>query len=250
MNMKTSKLELRNTSYYPDNEVWPLIKAAYASVDQSRRPDQEMPRIIVKMTNCSAAYRGSAHWTEWDSRGLKWERIIVRIGAPDIYPQKIRYPKWKSDMPVYECRNYRECIVMVTAHEMQHCLGASGTYEGEFVCELAASDAIDYFRKNQSEIASEIWARMTRAQERSKAAAQRLAESKRPDVRFAKKLQQAREALTTWQRKSKLAANKVKKYARAVARHEKAIQQCEIDQNLPHPTESSEREVATSKAIS
>jgi uncharacterized protein YlxW (UPF0749 family) len=152
-------------------------------------------------------------------------------------------------MPVYECRNYRECIVMVTAHEMQHCLGASGTYEGEFICELAASDAIDYFRKHQSEIASEIWATMTRAQERSKAAAQRLAESKRLDVRLAKKLQQAQEALARWQRKSKFAANKVKKYTRAVARHEKAIQQLETDQNLFHENEPATCEANTSRAM-
>ena len=222
--MKTSKLWLRNTSRYPDHEAWPLIKAAYESVNQGCSRGQEMPRIIVKLTNCSVSYRGRAHWIEYDSPGRSWKRILVRVGAPDKFPRKIRYARWKSDMPEFECRSYRECIVMVTAHEMEHCLGASGRQSGEFRCEMAAWDAIDYFRKHQSEIEAEIAAGVERLSQTLLAKAQRLAESRRPEVLLAEKFKKAQEALGRWQRKSKLAASKVKKYCRAVARYQKRIQ--------------------------
>jgi hypothetical protein len=113
---------------------------------------------------------------------------------------------------------------MVTAHEMEHCLGASGRQSGEFRCEMAAWDAIDYFRKHQSEIEAEIAAGVERLSQTLLAKAQRLAESRRPEVLLAEKFKKAQEALGRWQRKSKLAASKVKKYCRAVARYQKRIQ--------------------------
>lgn len=231
--MKTSKLWLRNTSRYPDHEVWPLIKAAYESVDQGRSPGQEMHRIIVKLTNCSSPYRGRAHWTEWDSRGRRWERILVRVGTPDKFPRKIRSVRWKSDMPEVECRSYRECVVMVAAHEMEHCLGASGRHSGEFRCEMAARDAIDYFRKHQSKIEAEIAVGIGPILETLFAKPRRLAGSRRTEARLSEKLKKLQEALERWQRESKLAANKVKTYSRAVAHYQKRIQNIGNNQFQP-----------------
>lgn len=230
--MKTSTLWLRNTSRYPDFEVWPLINAAYKSVKQSLRPDQEMPKVIVNLTNCSRAYRGRAYWIEehytngsnaYNKRSIIWHRILIRVGAPDKFPRKVRYPTFKSDMPEYSCRTYREAIMMVAAHEIEHCLGTSGRQSGEFRCEMAAWDAIDYFRKHQVEIKANIAAGMKRSTERSEARMARIADSRRPEVRLAAKIEKIEMALTKWHRKSKLATNKVKKYSKALARYQKKL---------------------------
>lgn len=237
--MKTTKLWLRNTSRYPNHEVWPLIKAAYESVERSLVPGQQMPRIIVKLTNCCWSFRGRAHWDEYHSAGCKsttpqrergtlprtehWVRVLVRIGKPTQFPVNVRYPTFKTDMPEYECRSYREGIVMVTAHEMEHCLGASGRQHGEFRCEMTAWDAIDYFRKHQIEIEAEITAATDRINQRVQARITKEVEAKRPEVIREKKLKTAQAALSRWQRKYRLAAGKIKKYARAVKRYEKQM---------------------------
>lgn len=190
-----------------------------------------MPRVIVKLTNCRYSYRGRAHWIEYEhskenyGSSVRWHRILVRIGAPANFPKQVRYPRFKSDMPQYECRTYREAVVMVTAHEIEHCLGASGRMNGEFRCEMAAWDAIDYYRKHQPEVDQEITGALNRITQREQTQALRLTEAKRPEVQIIKKLKAAQEALMRWQRKQKLATGKVKKYSRAVKRYEKKIQE-------------------------
>lgn len=236
--MKTSKLWLRNTSRYSSHEVWPLIKAAYESVERSLAPGQVMPRIVVKLTNCCWSFRGRAHWEEWHTPGCKastpqreggygrsekWLRILVRIGKPHQFPVHVRYPTFKTDMPEYDCQSYREGIVMVTAHEMEHCLGASGRQHGEFRCEMTAWDAIDFYRKHQAEIESEIATATNRIAQRVQEKTAREIEAKRPEVIRAAKLKAAQVALGRWQRKHKLATGKVKKYARAVKRYERQM---------------------------
>lgn len=224
MKVKTSKLWLRNTSRYPDYEVWPLAKAAYESIERSLHRHQTMPRIAVKFTNYSHTFRGRAYWSERDEQGRDWKRILARVGAPDKFPVRRRDPRFKSDMPEYDCRTYREAIVMVIAHEIEHCLGTPGGKDGEFRCAMAGWDAIDYFRKYKSEIEAEMAAGKARQAKARQSRAARLAQARRPEVRLAKKLKELQAALSRWQRKSKLAATKVKKYSQAITRCRKKVQ--------------------------
>src|SRR5258707_14674734 len=91
MRTKGAGLWLRNTSRYADEEIWWLCRAAYDSTERSLKPGQRMPNIIVKLTNCSRAYRGRAYWTEWrkdhpNEMATEWKRILVRVGAPGNFP--------------------------------------------------------------------------------------------------------------------------------------------------------------------
>lgn len=231
--MKTSKLWLRNTSRYPDAEVWPLIKCAYESVERSVGKFHAMPHIIVKLTNCRGCYRGRAHWEEWhtDKSGLlrgsqmqrKWLRVLVRIGLPTRFPVNVRYARFKGDMPEYECKSYREAIVMVAAHEMEHCLGASGRKGGEFRCELSAWDAIEYYRKHQAEVDGEIDRALVKKAQLEFVKAERAAVRKDPVAVIRRKLEKARTMAAKWGRKQKVATGKLRKYQRAVKRLEKRI---------------------------
>jgi hypothetical protein len=241
--MKTSKLWLRNTSRYPDKEVWPLIKCAYESVERSISPGKTMPRIIVKLTNCRYAYRGRASWREWHrpdcnsacqklhgrfeychgEQMQEWTRVLVRIGPATKFPVNVRYPRFKGDMPEYVCANPREGIVMVAAHEIEHCLGASGRKAGEFRCELSAWDAIDYYRKHQAEVDEEIDRAMVSKAKAEFEKATRAAARKDPQAVTGRKLEAARMMAAKWARKQKLATGKLRKYQRAVKRLEKKI---------------------------
>ena len=229
--MRTTKLWLRNSSRYSDAEVWPLVKSAYESVERSVGKLQQMPRIVVKLTNCSHAYRGRASWQEWNKdkkapgyqQRVEWRRILVRIGPAQTFPVNVRYPRFKGDMPEFECRSYREAIVMVAAHEMEHCLGASGRKRGEFRCELSAWDAIEYYRKHQAEVDGEIDRALASEAERETAKGQRDAACKTPEAVIMRKLEAARAMAAKWARKQKLAGNKLRKYQRQVKRLEKQL---------------------------
>jgi hypothetical protein len=228
---KTDRLWVRNSSQYPMHEVWPLIKAAYESIERGIGQGQKMPRIIVKLTNCSHAYRGRASWQEWhkdsDAPGyrqqVEWRRILVRIGSANRFPVSVRYPRFKGDMPEYICQTHREGIVMVTAHEMEHCLGASGRKGGEFRCELSASDAIDYYREHQTIIHAQIDSAVAVKAKREVETQQRRAAKQDPRAVAARTLEGARAMLSKWQRKQKLATTKAKQYQRSVRRLEKKL---------------------------
>lgn len=238
--MKTTKLWLRNTSHYPDAEIWPLVRCAYESVERSLTAGEVMPKVIVKFTNCRYGYRGMASWTEWEYADKSnmwgdktcWQRILVRLGNAKHFPHLVNYSKFK-DMPEYECRTYREAAVMVTAHEMQHALGTGGKRRGEFLCEMVAWDAIDYYRKHQAEVDQEITDGLGRIEQRKLVVASRQEQTKRPEVQVIKKLKATEDALARWQRKQRVAANKVKKYARALKRYQKRM----LELNTPAATE-------------
>ena len=221
---KTTRLWVRNTSRYPMAEVWPLCKAALESIERSILPGEILPPIIVKLTNSRHAYRGRACWTEWHGKTM-WKRILVRIGSPKRFetPIHVHYPRYKGDMPEFEVRTHREAIAMVTAHEIEHVLGAGGSKRGEFRCELSASDAIDYYRQHQQDIDGEIEKGLATIADRSAAKDQRAAEKNTPASKNAAKLKKDEAGLVKWQRKLTIAKNKVRKYDRAVKRYQRNI---------------------------
>lgn len=211
---RDNRLMVWSTSRYPMEEVWPLCRTALESMERGLIPGQTMPPIIVKLTNCWGHWRGRGSWTEWND-GVRWQRILVRIGKPELFTKPIpgRYGRFKGDMPEYEIRSYREAIVHLTAHEMEHALGTSGRKSGEFRCELAAVDAVDYYRKHQEEIDREIEHALAVRAIRSAPKAKPTADQKK-----AAKLAKNVAMLAKWKRKFTIAKNKVRKYERAIKR--------------------------------
>lgn len=220
MKTKTTKLWLRSTSSYPKAECFILCRTALESVERSLNAEQELPRIIVKLTNSCHAYAGRGAWTFWEHHGphsnrkaTLWKRVLVRIGKPDRFPRKACYPTFK-DMPEYEFRTYREGMVGVVAHETGHALGYSGRKSGEEHCELMAWDAVDYYRAHQARIDAEIDAALREQQDH----AARLMAAQAPSAKTAKKLAAAVARLKRWKRKQALAETKVKVYTRLLRR--------------------------------
>jgi hypothetical protein len=241
---RTSRLWLRNTSrHYGNTEVFTLLKLCYESAARRYRGrEDQMPRIILKFTNCNWYWNGRASWTEWHmpagkplSRVYnretgrwegqeKWKRILVRVGAPKFFEKPIdgRDTRFK-DTPEYKLDGPREVIVHIIAHEMEHALGVPGGKNGELKCELAAIDAVEYYRARRAEVDAEIMEerlKTIKAQEERK---EREQVRNSPDAKRAAKLENARKKLAEWTRKAKAATNRAKKYQRQVKRLERAM---------------------------
>jgi chromosome segregation ATPase len=86
---------------------------------------------------------------------------------------------------------------------------------------MMAWDAIEYFREHRAQIQSQISA----GAQKATAQIQRHQESSRPEVRLQQKTTQTRALLAKWERKLKFAGTKVKKYRKALARHQGRLQQ-------------------------
>ena len=119
-----SRLVIRNTSRYPDDEVTELVRFALSEIDARG--------ICVNVKNSSATRRGRAYSgipsisnAPVDSRYL----ITVGIGAPERFPfedgaytrrngktVKRRGGRW----PVETLHDWREALVSVAAHEAKH----------------------------------------------------------------------------------------------------------------------------------
>lgn len=240
---KTSTLWLRNTSrHYSNAEVWELFKLCHESAARRYRGrEDQMPRIILQFTNSSDYWNGRAAWNEWhmdpsykgpriwdNATGLwagqqKWKRILVRVGMPTRFlkPIEARDRRFK-DTPEYTLDGHREVIVHIIAHEMEHALGAPGGKNGELKCELAAIDAVEFYRARRDEVASAIEQALAKEQNRVEDRKARAAAANSPEAKRAKKLEHARKKLAEWTRKQKAAANRMKKYQRQVRRLERA----------------------------
>lgn len=78
--------------------------------------------------------------------------ITVSANGFHKFPQSVRYPKWKArDMPEHAVNNMEELYLMLIAHELSH-VHYAGTYEGEYNCELIASDVVTAWRKERVKI--------------------------------------------------------------------------------------------------
>lgn len=216
MKTKTSKLWLRSSSRYPAAECFILCRTALEAVEHGLLPHERLRPIIVKLTNTYHGFCGRASWVEHHTSSgqlVRWERVLVRIGPARLFPRKTQYATFK-DMPEMEYRTYREAMIAVTAHEIAHTLGYSGRKSGEERCEYVALDALDYYRKHQAAIDSEIEAVLAFQCQRENA--KRAAAT--PEAKDAKKLAAAEAKLKRWKRKLTLATNKVKTYTRVVRR--------------------------------
>jgi len=213
------KLWVVSTSrHYSMDEIWVLAKCALESVARDLKPGKVMPNIKVKFTNSEHAYCGRAYWTEWQrspGKMVEWKRILVRVGPPKrfVKPINATYPKFK-DMPEYVINGSREAIVHIIAHEAEHALGTPGGKAGEEVCELVSWDAVEWYRKHQSEVDGKI----AKAKEHDNAVAERQMLRQTPEAKTAKALADAEKKLAQWKRKRKLAETKVKHYERTVKR--------------------------------
>jgi len=224
--LKTSRLWLRSTSNYPTAECFILCRTALEAVERGLLPHERLRPIIVKLTRSAHSYCGRASWTERHTGIVRhpdthqrvkdtvyWERILVRIGPPSLFPRQAQYPLFK-DMPEMEFRTYREAMVAVTAHEIAHTLGYSGRKSGEERCEYVALDALDYYRKHQAAIDAEIDAVLAAQRQREAAKIATMS----PEAKDANKLAAAEAHLKRWKRKLTLATGKVRSYTSAVRR--------------------------------
>lgn len=224
---KVSGLWLINTnSHYSNEEVWPLAMAALEVVKRGLRPGQEMRPIKIRFTNTEhnfcGRYLGSAH--ERIDRGYaaadfkKWFVILCRVGPPSRFaaPVSARYRDFK-DMPEYLVHGHREAIIHIIAHEAEHAVGTPGGKQGETVCELVASDAVDYYRKHIAEIDGQIAG--LQAAINKKQLLQAVKDSERRAAKNSKevKIAKAQAMLDRWERRKRQAENKLKKYRRSLA---------------------------------
>lgn len=221
---RTDTLWLQNTSRYPNAEVFPLLKVAYESSIKNMTPGElrEVPRIIVKFTNSQHRRCGRVLTSEWHVRvgtstNQYWRKILCRIGKPSHWPiANETYYKFK-DMMEYPVNNYREGIVHIIAHEMEHVFGAGGRKRGEERCELAAQDAVDLYRKNRQKVDDEIKARIAHEEgRRLRAEAKEARRRKGPATE--ERAETVMKAIATWTRKRKLAETKIRKYNQELKR--------------------------------
>lgn len=205
-------LKIRNTSWVPDTEAKLLIGWALRYVQDAAKHPLYLGEI--RLTNSRYAYCGRA----WPSAGL----TLLRIGKPIHFPQSARYRDYK-DFFEYTIQDYRECLVMLAAHEFWHHArrqapdARTDTYNSarksaEHDCEMVASDAINAFRKERQDIDARLLKIATRTEAWNCRARDRKAARHSPQA----KLEKSERYLKLWQRKARIAANKVKRYERSV----------------------------------
>lgn len=224
------KIVIHNTSRVSDKEArWLIHFAAVYVRNVAEREgwlaEFESATPFVRLTNCRWAYRGRFmhRYRGWalnkaygsvtphtEDAKLFWN-ILLRIGKPSHFPCDSTYPRFK-DMPEERVVDWQEGLIDLTAHEFSH-IRYSGRREGEFNCELIASDCLTMFRRDRQQYEAFMQAGIRKEEEK----AQRLAANCSPDAVKARKLAKAEADLKRWQRKAKLAATKIKKLNRRLA---------------------------------
>lgn len=137
-----NKVDVVNTSRYPDDEVRALVELA--------RGSKEHGHVALSVKNSKYAYRGRAygHMPSISNRrsGSRRFLVVVAIGAPEMFPRAGKYPGIKS-APVYDMRTWQEALVAVAAHELMHCQQYTlGLPRSEIEAEKAAVRGIEAHR--------------------------------------------------------------------------------------------------------
>lgn len=184
---------LVTTSIYPKVAVECLLAVALRTLE-----DYPIGDLTVRVTNTGRSYSGRA----W--RGRK--HVLVKVGKPGHFPRKVCYPRFKDGMPEHEFQTWQEALVGVAAHEFMHLTGRDGTKDGEMMCEFAAMDAVDYYRKHQVEIDEKIRGKLNRQKIRE--ACRNMA---KPESTLDSMIDKAVLRVKRWERKLKLAQTKLKK---------------------------------------
>lgn len=243
---RSPMLWLRNTSRYPNEEVWPLFQEAYDSAVRNMRPEdraKSIPRIMLTLTNASCRrrgrYLGTVHvphglqpgqprtWNSakegYEQELVQWKHILCRIGKPECWPvANETYYRYK-DMAEYPINDHREGLVQIIAHEMEHAFGAGGRKKGEERCEAAAQDAVDLYRKNRDRVDADIFARLGRRDSKVIREIQKKEQKRRgPSVEV--RAERVMAQIATWKRKQKLAGTKIRKYERELRRLSKQME--------------------------
>lgn len=145
---------VQNTSKIPEKEAELLILASIKAVN----------KVFAKL---SLAWRFSKHYTlklydykrgsfRGSHRGSK-RQIIIRFNFDyntkhKIYPYTRSYIRYKN-MPKYQINDWQEDFVRLMCHELSHSR-YGGNKEGEYKTELAAIEALNYFREFKNELNS------------------------------------------------------------------------------------------------
>jgi hypothetical protein len=191
---------VKNTSVYPTPALRVLM-------DFVLRAEKHRPRAYIQsvnITNCSHAYRGRCIG----------KRILVRIGPPDLFSTPIS-PKYRKRAPSYTIHDWKECFVVLFAHEVEHAAHFHyGHGVDEVGCEFAGKRALEAFRKERETLDRDI----TEAVEKERLAAEerdrRKKEKRSPEAKVAK----IETDIARWERKLKTAQTYLKKYRTKLAR--------------------------------
>ena len=109
-------MRIRNTSRYPTDEVREIVKWACAPID--------MHHVCVNVKGSSRSFRGMAYQgvpTVSNAPATSEYLVTVGIGAESSFPiLGHRYPGKSDRFPSYDLHDWREALVLVTAHEAAH----------------------------------------------------------------------------------------------------------------------------------
>jgi hypothetical protein len=230
------ELKITNRTRYDDIAISALVNFAFDTVHKVW-PITTVSTLKIKVTNTRRGWGGYAyiHGMGRDSEGF---HVCVRVGSPEYFmtPKRISYDhKWR-DMPEMYLNDWRECVVYIAAHEFGHTAGRGGRKNGEIGTEFAGQDAVDLYRKQRGEIDGRIQDRIQSRDSRASATEQR----RLSRAAFAKspagRLQKSEQMLAYWERRAKIAHNKIKRYRRSVSALRKSVEKQNIVP-LPAPLE-------------
>jgi len=233
------ELQITNRTRYDDIAIHILVNFAFDTVHKVW-PVTTVSTLKIKVTNTKRGWGGYAY-VNGLGRDAEGFHVCVRVGSPEYFktPKRISYDhKWR-DMPEMYLNDWRECVVYIAAHEFGHTAGRSGRKSGEMGTEFAGQDAVDLYRKQRSEVDGRIEDRIRTRDTRTSETEQRRLSRAAFAKSAAGRLQKSEKMLAYWERRAKIAHNKIKRYRRSVSalRKSAAREQESKTITLPAPLE-------------
>lgn len=203
-------MKLANQTDYPDYFIRRMISWACKQIDL---PVKAIRKAVFANTKMSWSRRRKIAYSGRGGSG----RIVVRTSNdPKSFPTD-SFERYGTTHPAFADRI--EALVGVAVHECYHCWQSfanngkawlRSNHHIEAAAVNAENDALRQFQKDR-EALLEAWNKEPAYKQAALA----------PPSPIAKRAAKAAEALARWQRKFKLAANKVKKYKAKVAYYAK-----------------------------
>lgn len=188
-------MRIKNTSPFPDHFLRRMVGWI------CREYELPVARIReARFTNCQFAFRG---------RACSSGRILIRIGGESGYPLLRKYPG-RVHAPSYILQDRVEALVKVTAHEIAHIeRWEYETRHREALIDGIALKVLAAFRRKRDDLIT-LWSDPPKGRPPKPKPLRRQINECR-----------AREALSRWERKLKLAKTKVASYRVKVRRYDR-----------------------------
>lgn len=193
-------MKLRITANYPPKLVEDIVKRAYEFVYRNKtiEPPPDYP-IWVK-----GSKRHAHAGTFW------YSKITLRIGSENRFPHKFKYPRLET-APEYTLNDWQEALFSLAVHELWHWYQyKTGSGFSEIETERQCVVALEEFRKNRSDLDNRERQRRDKVQQRDQDKESRQRFKKTPQY----ELEKIKIKISKYQRRMKLAQNKLKKLIR------------------------------------